>query len=123
MMSIMSILITYSARKVSSKSVVPPLVWYIDIDAPLGVLVPLVLVAPSRFVWVDSRLGLGCCCSCFFLSFWNCSTDGSDFLYSAVRNFDIAERERVEQNSPHHEDVGEPWVVGDQEMESPNPGG
>jgi hypothetical protein len=24
----------------------------------------------------------------------------------------------VEQNSPQHEDVGERWVVGDQEMES-----
>jgi hypothetical protein len=44
--------------------------------------------------------------------------DGSDFPYSAVRNFDIAEWERVEQNSPQREDVGERWVVGDQEMES-----
>jgi hypothetical protein len=43
---------------------------------------------------------------------------GSDFPYSAVQNFDIAEWERVEQNSPQREDVGEPWVVEDQEMES-----
>jgi hypothetical protein len=47
-------------------------------------------------------------------------TDGSDLSYSVVRSFDIAEWERVEQNSPQHEDVGEPWVVGDQEMESTN---
>jgi hypothetical protein len=35
-----------------------------------------------------------------FLSFWNYSMDGLDFPYSVVRNFDIAEWERVEQNSP-----------------------
>jgi hypothetical protein len=45
---------------------------------------------------------------------------GSDLLYLAVRNFDIAKREKVEQNSPQHEDVGEPWVVGDQEIGSMN---
>jgi hypothetical protein len=50
MMSIMSILITYSTRKGSLKIVVLPLAWYIGIDAPLGVLVSLVLVAPSRLV-------------------------------------------------------------------------
>jgi hypothetical protein len=44
--------------------------------------------------------------------------DGSDFPYSVVQNFDIVERESVEKNSPQHEDVGEPWVVGEQEMES-----
>ena len=32
--------------------------------------------------------------------------DGSDLLYSAVQNFDIAEGERVEQNSPQREGVG-----------------
>jgi hypothetical protein len=47
MMNVMSILITYGARKVSSQIVFLPLVWYIGIDAPLGVLV---LVAPSRLV-------------------------------------------------------------------------
>jgi hypothetical protein len=45
-------------------------------------------------------------------------TGGSDLSYSAIQNFDIAEQERVEQNSLKCEDVGETWVVGDQEMES-----
>jgi hypothetical protein len=44
--------------------------------------------------------------------------DGLDWPYSTVQNFGIVEQERVEQNSPPHEDVGEPWVVGDQEMGS-----
>ena len=44
--------------------------------------------------------------------------DGSDFPYSTVQSFDIAEGERVEQNSPQHEGVGEPWVVENQRMES-----
>jgi hypothetical protein len=42
--------------------------------------------------------------------------DVSDWPYSAFRNFGITKQLRVEQNSPPHEDVGEPWVVGDQEM-------
>jgi hypothetical protein len=46
-MSIMSILTTYSAREVSSKIFVLPLLWYIVIGAPLGVLV---LVAPNGMV-------------------------------------------------------------------------
>jgi hypothetical protein len=46
-MSIMSILITYSTREVSSKMVVLPLLWYIVIGAPLGVLV---LVSPNGMV-------------------------------------------------------------------------
>jgi hypothetical protein len=44
--------------------------------------------------------------------------DGSDFPYSAVQNFDIAEWERVEQNLPQREGVGVPWAVEDQERES-----
>jgi hypothetical protein len=40
------------------------------------------------------------------------------WLYSTVQNFGIVEQQKVEQNSPLHEDVGEPWVVGDQEMGS-----
>ena len=44
--------------------------------------------------------------------------DGSDLSYSVVQNFDIAERERVEQNSPQREGVGVPWATEDQEMES-----
>jgi hypothetical protein len=47
MMSIMSILITYSARKVTLKIVVLPLAWYIGIDAPLGVFI---LVSPNGMV-------------------------------------------------------------------------
>ena len=43
---------------------------------------------------------------------------GSDLSYLVVRNFDIVERERVEQNSPQHEGVGVPWAVEDQGMES-----
>ena len=44
--------------------------------------------------------------------------DGLDWLYSTVQNFGIFEQQRVEQNSPLHEDVGEPWVMEDQEMGS-----
>jgi hypothetical protein len=44
--------------------------------------------------------------------------DGLDWLYSTDQNFGIVEQQRVEQNSPPHEDVGEPWVVEDQEMGS-----
>jgi hypothetical protein len=44
--------------------------------------------------------------------------DGLYLLYSAVQSFDIAEWERVEQNSPRCEGVGVPWVVEDQGMES-----
>ena len=47
MMSIMSILITYSTRKLSSKIFVLPLAWYIGIDDPLGVSV---LVPPNGMV-------------------------------------------------------------------------
>jgi hypothetical protein len=46
-MSIMSILTTYSAREVSLKIFVLPLLWYIVIGAPLGVLV---LVSPNGMV-------------------------------------------------------------------------
>ena len=41
-----------------------------------------------------------------------------DWLCSTVQNFDIVEQQRVEQNLPPYEDVGEPWVVEDQERES-----
>jgi hypothetical protein len=37
--------------------------------------------------------------------------DGLDFPYSSVQNFDIAKRERVEQNSLQPEGVGMPWAV------------
>jgi hypothetical protein len=39
--------------------------------------------------------------------------DGLDWLYSTVQNFGIVEQQRVEKNSPPHEDVGEPWVRED----------
>jgi hypothetical protein len=44
--------------------------------------------------------------------------DELDWLCSTVQNFDIVEQQRVEQNLPPYEDVGEPWVVEDQERES-----
>jgi hypothetical protein len=67
-------------------------------------------------VGVDSRLDLGCCYFCSILSSWHCSMDELDWLYSTVQNFGIVEQQRVEQNSTPHEDVGDPWVVEDQEM-------
>ena len=44
--------------------------------------------------------------------------DELDWLCSTVQNFGIVEQQRVEQSLPPHEDVEEPWVVQDQEMES-----
>jgi hypothetical protein len=44
--------------------------------------------------------------------------DGLDWSYSAVQNFGIAEWQRVEKILPPHENGGELWVVGDQEMGS-----
>ena len=41
-----------------------------------------------------------------------------DWLCSIVQNFGIVEQQRVEQNLPPYEDVGEPWVGEDQERES-----
>jgi hypothetical protein len=35
------------------------------------------------------------------------------WLYSTIQNFDIVEKQKVEQNLPPHEDVGEPWVMED----------
>jgi hypothetical protein len=44
--------------------------------------------------------------------------DELDWLCSTVQNFGIVERQRVEQNLPPREDVGEPWAVADQEKGS-----
>jgi hypothetical protein len=44
--------------------------------------------------------------------------DELDWLCSTVQNFGIVEQQRVEQNLPPYEDVGEPWVGEDQERES-----
>jgi hypothetical protein len=44
--------------------------------------------------------------------------DELDWLCSTVQNFGIVEQQRVEQNLPPYEDVGEPWVVEDSERES-----
>ena len=41
-----------------------------------------------------------------------------DFTCSVIQSFDIAEWERVEQNSPQREGVGVPWAMEDQGMES-----
>jgi hypothetical protein len=115
MMSIMTELTAEGTREGGFNSIVISPLTPVVIS-PLGVLI---LVSPSRLVFVggDSRLGLCCYCSCFFLSFWHYSIDRLDFLYSSVQNFDIAKGERVEQNSPQHEGVGEPWAVEDQGME------
>ena len=40
------------------------------------------------------------------------------WLCSTVQNFGIVEQQRVEENLPPLEDVGAPWVVEVQEMES-----
>jgi hypothetical protein len=50
MVSIMSIFTTKSAREVSLEVIVLPLSWLIVIVSPLGVLVSLILVAPSGMV-------------------------------------------------------------------------
>ena len=39
-------------------------------------------------------------------------------MCSIVQNFGIVEQQRVEQNLPPYEGVGEPWVGEDQERES-----
>jgi hypothetical protein len=44
--------------------------------------------------------------------------DELGWLYSFVQNSGIAEQRKVEQNLPLHADVGEPWVVEDQERGS-----
>ena len=38
--------------------------------------------------------------------------------YSIAQNSDTVEQRKVEQNLPPHADVGEPWVVEDQERGS-----
>jgi hypothetical protein len=121
MMSIMTELTAKSTREGGSNSIIISPLMPVVI-APLGVLIPLILVAPSRLVLlgVIPTLTWVCYCSYFFLSFWHYSTGGSDLSYSVVQNFDIAEGERVEKNSPLREDVlvVGPWEVEDQEMES-----
>jgi hypothetical protein len=99
--SIMAILTAKGTREVCLNIfVVLPLEFFFI--SPLGVVVPLILVAPGKLVllgvvlvpswsWIIIVL-------VFFLSFWHYSTDGSDFSYSVVQNFDIAEWERDEQS-------------------------
>ena len=41
--------------------------------------------------------------------------DELGWLYSNVQNSSIVEQRKVEKNLPPHVDVGEPWVVDDQE--------
>jgi hypothetical protein len=77
----MAILTAKGTREVCLNIVVVlPLVFVVI--SPLGVLVPLVLVAPgqvgsagvgSGFLLVQDYYCFG-----FFLSFWHCSTDGMD---------------------------------------------
>ena len=65
-----------------------------------------------------SRLDQDCYYSYSFLSSCYCSMDELGWLYSFVQNSGIVERRKVEQNLPPHADVGEPWVVEDQERGS-----
>jgi hypothetical protein len=101
MVSIMAILTAKGTREVCPKIVVILPLAFVVIS-PLGVLVPLILVAPEQVGSVGGGFGsllvLDYYCFGFFLSFWHCSTDGSDFSYSVVQNFDIVEWERDEQN-------------------------
>jgi hypothetical protein len=99
MVSIMAILTAKGIREFFLKIVVIlPLVFVVI--SPLRVLVPLILVAPRQVgsVGGDSPLVLDYYCFIFFLSFWHYSTDGLDFPYSVVQNFDIVEWERAEQS-------------------------
>jgi hypothetical protein len=95
MVSIMAMLTTKSTREVCLEVVVvfPPLEFIVI--SPLGVLVP-----PSRLVCVGGCFPLvpGYYCFCFFLYFWNYLTNGMDFPYSFVQNFEIAEWERAEKS-------------------------
>jgi hypothetical protein len=117
MVSVMTELTTKGTRE-DGFNIISPLAFVII--TPLGVLVPLVLVAPSWLVlwgliptltWVvvipvpSFLLGI-----VRWMSWVG--------MYSTVQNFGIVEQQRVEQNLPPHEDVGEPWVVEDQEMGS-----
>ena len=65
-----------------------------------------------------SHLDQDCGYSYSFLSSCYCSRDELGWLYSFVQNSGIVERRKVEQNLPPHADVGEPWVVEDQERGS-----
>jgi hypothetical protein len=90
MVSIMAILTAKGTREVCLKIVVVLPLAFVVIS-PLGVLVPLILVAPNRLVLlgVISLLVLDYYCFSFFLSFWHYSTDGMDFPYSVVQNFEL----------------------------------
>jgi hypothetical protein len=98
MVSIMAILTTKGTREVCPKIVVIlPLVCYYF---PLGGSGSPDSGCPRQVgsVGGDSLLVLDYYCFSFFLSFWHYSTDGLDFPYSVVQNFDIVEWERAEQN-------------------------
>jgi hypothetical protein len=99
MVSIMAILIAKGKREVFPKIVVIISLVFVIIS-PLGVLFPLILVAPGRLVMLGVIPSWSWIIYCFdfSLSFWNYSTNGSDFPYSVVQNFDIVEWERDEQN-------------------------
>jgi hypothetical protein len=88
-MSIMTELTAKGKMEVGfNNTVIPPLTPIVI--ASLGVLIPLVLVAPSRLVLLGliPALTLVVVVPVYF---WNYSMGGSDFPYSSVRNFDIVE--------------------------------
>jgi hypothetical protein len=81
MVSIMAILTAKGTREVCLNIVVVLSLAFVVIS-PLGVLVPLVLVAPCRLVLLGLVLVSSwseiIIVSIFSLSFWHCSTDGMD---------------------------------------------
>jgi hypothetical protein len=99
MVSIMTMLTAKGTREVHQEVfVVPPLAFVVI--APLGVLVPLILVAPNRLVplGVVSPWSWVIIISGFPFLFGIIRLDGPDFSYSVVQNFEIAEWERDEKS-------------------------
>jgi uncharacterized membrane protein len=95
----MTMLTTKGTREVRLEVVVVPPLAFVVIS-PLGVLVPLILVAPSRLVLlgVVSPWSWVIIVSVFSFIFGIIRLMGQDFPYSVVQNFEIAEWERVEQS-------------------------
>jgi hypothetical protein len=93
MVSIMSIITAKNSREVRTEVVVViPLEFVVIV--PLGVMVTLILVSPSKSILlgVISTWSSVIIVSFFFLY----STDGMDFPYSTVQKYEAIEWERVE---------------------------
>ena len=77
--------------------------------APLGVLVPLVLVAPRGLVlWGMIPALTGIVYSYSSLPSCYCLLDEVGWQYSIIQNSDTVEQRKVGQNLPPYWDVGEP---------------